>query len=99
MKNIKLFEHFPGSGVPDDYQTKTGDMSGDYYHIHVDSEKPTQKYTKDEVIDLIKDYYVSSLGNFDPNTDEERNFTNPNGRNYVDLDRIKSRIVDFMKDK
>ena len=39
MKNIKLFEHFPGSGVPSDYQTKTGDMSGDYYHMHVDSEK------------------------------------------------------------
>ena len=61
--------------------------------------RPTKQYTEDEVIKLIQDFYVSSLGNSDPNTDEERNFTNPNGRNYIDLDRIKSRIVDFMKDK
>jgi len=37
MKNIKTFENFPGSGTPDDYQKKTGDMSGDYKHMHVDS--------------------------------------------------------------
>ena len=56
-------------------------------------------YTKDEVISLINEYTIDSLGKFDPNTGEERNFKNPNGRNYVSLDKIKSKIIDFMSNK
>lgn len=41
MKYIKnISEHFPGSGVPDEYQRRTGDMSGDYKHMHVLSNEP-----------------------------------------------------------
>jgi hypothetical protein len=39
------------------------------------------------------------LGKFNSNTDEEWNFTDPNGYNYVSLDRIKSKIVQFMDNK
>jgi hypothetical protein len=56
-------------------------------------------YTKDDVINLMYDFEVKELGKFNSNTDEEWNFTNPNGYNYVSLDRIKSKIVDFMNDK
>jgi hypothetical protein len=56
-------------------------------------------YTKDDVINIMYDFEIKRLGKFDTNTDEERNFTNPNGHNYVNLDYIKSKIVDFMKDK
>lgn len=59
----------------------------------------TKVYTKDDVINLMYDFEIKQLGKFNPVTDEELNFTNPNGRNYVSLDRIKSKIVDFMKDK
>jgi hypothetical protein len=45
------------------------------------------------------DFKLKELGKFNSNTDEEWNFTNPNGRDYVSLDRIKSKIVDFMNDK
>jgi hypothetical protein len=90
MKLKKFNEiHFQGGNY------ENGDP---HSYSQVDDNKMKQ-YSKDDVINLIQDYYVTSLGNFDPNTDEERNFTNPNGRNYIDLDRIKGKIVDFMKDK
>lgn len=45
MKYIKnISENFPGSGVPDEYQRRTGDMSGDYKHMHVLSKEP-KKYS------------------------------------------------------
>ena len=97
MKTLKTFENFPGSGRPDDYQAMTGDMSGDQKHMH--SEESGKVYTKDDVINLMYDFEIKQLGKFNPVTDEELNFTNPNGRNYVSLDRIKSKIVDFMSDK
>jgi hypothetical protein len=56
-------------------------------------------YTKDDVINLMYDFKLKELGKFNSSTDEEWNFTNPNGRYYVSLDRIKSKIVDFMNDK
>ena len=96
MKILKTFENFPGSGLPDDYQSKTGDMSGEHRHTHSEESKV---YTKDDVINLMYDFEVKQLGKFNSNTDEEWNFTNPNGRNYISLDRIKSKIVDFMNDK
>jgi hypothetical protein len=58
-----------------------------------------KSYSKEEVISLIQDYYMHSLGEFDPVNDEERNFTDPNSRNYINVDLIKSKIEDFMKDK
>jgi hypothetical protein len=94
MKILKTFENFPGSGLPDDYQSMTGDMSGE----QTNSEE-SKVYTKDDVINLIYDFELKELGKFNSNTDEEWNFTNPNGYNYVSLDRIKSKIVDFMNDK
>jgi hypothetical protein len=96
MKILKTFENFPGSGLPDDYQSMTGDMSGDQKHTHSEESKV---YTKDDVINLMYDFKLKELGKFNSNTDEEWNFTNPNGRYYVSLDRIKSKIVDFMNDK
>lgn len=96
MKTLKTFEnYFPGSGQ-DDYQSITGDMSV-YQHTH--PEESSKVYTKDDVINIMYDFEIKKLGKFDPDTDEERNLTNPNGRNYISLDRIKSKIVDFMKDK
>ena len=59
----------------------------------------TKVYTKDDVINLMYDFKLKELGKFNSSTDEEWNFTNPNGRNYVSLDRIKSKIVDFMNNK
>jgi hypothetical protein len=59
----------------------------------------TKAYSKNDVINLMYDFELKELGKFDPVTDEERNLTNPNGRNYISLDRIKSKIVDFMNDK
>ncbi len=56
-------------------------------------------YTKDDLINLLYDYEIKRLGKFDPHTDEERNFTNPNSPGYISLDRIKSKIVSFLKDK
>jgi hypothetical protein len=61
--------------------------------------KAAKRYTKDDVTNLIFEYEIKQLGKFDPVTDEERNFTNPNGRNYISLDIIKSKIVQFMNDK
>jgi hypothetical protein len=98
MRTLKTFENFPGSGLPDDYQSKTGDMSGEHKHRHTHSEE-SKVYTKDDVINLMYDFKLKELGKFNSNTDEEWNFTNPNGRYYVSLDRIKSKIVDFMNDK
>jgi hypothetical protein len=94
MKILKTFENFPGSGLPDDYQSMTGDMSGEHTHS-----EESKVYTKDDVINLMYDFKLKELGKFNSNTDEEWNFTNPNGYNYVSLDRIKSKIVDFMNDK
>ncbi len=96
MKILKTFENFPGSGLPDDYQSMTGDMSGEHKHTHSEESKV---YTKDDVINLMYDFKLKELGKFNSSTDEEWNFTNPNGYNYVSLDRIKSKIVDFMNDK
>jgi hypothetical protein len=98
MRTLKTFENFPGSGLPDDYQSKTGDMSGEHKHRHTHSEE-SKVYTKDDVINLMYDFKLKELGKFNSNTDEEWNFTNPNGRDYVSLDRIKSKIVDFMNNK
>ena len=98
MRTLKTFENFPGSGLPDDYQSKTGDMSGEHKQRHTHSEE-SNVYTKDDVINLMYDFKLKELGKFNSNTDEEWNFTNPNGRDYVSLDRIKSKIVDFMNDK
>jgi hypothetical protein len=39
MRTLKTFENFPGSGLPDDYQSKTGDMSGEHKHRHTHSEE------------------------------------------------------------
>ena len=108
MKILKTFENFPGSGLPDDYQSKTGDMSGKHRHrydftqTHSEESKDSEEskvYTKDDVINLMYDFEVKQLGKFDPVKDEEKNLTNPNGRNSISLDRIKSKIVDFMNDK
>jgi hypothetical protein len=59
----------------------------------------TKSYSKNDVINLMYDFELKELGKFNSSTDEEWNFTNPNGYNYVSLDRIKSKIVDFMNDK
>ena len=74
MKILKTFENFPGSGLPDDYQSMTGDMSGEQKHMH--SEESSKVYTKDDVINLMYDFELKELGKFDPVTDEERNLTN-----------------------
>ena len=39
MKILKTFENFPGSGLPDDYQSMTGDMSGEQKHTHSEESK------------------------------------------------------------
>jgi hypothetical protein len=65
----------------------------------MDMSDESKTYTKDEVINLIFDYQKKELGKFNSNTDEEWNFTDPNGYNYISLDRIKSKIVQFMKNK
>ena len=46
MKHIKIFENFPESGVPDEYQRKTGDMTGDYRHMHVDGGRDSSPAVK-----------------------------------------------------
>ena len=48
MKILKTFENFPGSGLPDDYQSKTGDMSGEHKHRHTHSEE-SKVYTKEDL--------------------------------------------------
>jgi hypothetical protein len=75
------------------------DENGMLKIVNFDKLSSGKVYTKDDVINIMYDFEIKRLGKFDTNTDEERNFTNPNGHNYVNLDYIKSKIVDFMKDK
>jgi hypothetical protein len=74
-------------------------ISGAKWNKNSGSSDESKTYTKDEVINLIFDYQKKELGKINSNTDEEWNFTDPNGYNYVSLDRIKSKIVQFMDDK
>lgn len=50
MKHLKKYnENFPGSATPDQYQKRTGDMSGEYKHMHTLGEP-----THDKAISHIK---------------------------------------------
>ena len=68
-------------------------------NLNISDVSDSKSYTKDDVIDLIYNWKINDLGKYDPSSDEEWNFTNPKSPNYISLDRIKSKIIDFMKDK
>ncbi len=67
--------------------------------LNISDVSDSKLYTKDDLINLLYDYEVTRLGKWDPYGGAERNFTNPNSPGYISLDRIKSKIVDFLKDK
>jgi hypothetical protein len=55
-------------------------------------------YTKEEVISLIQDFYIDS-SKYDYNNDVDTNFTDPRKPGYVDKNRMKAKVVDWMKGK
>ena len=70
MKKIKLFENFPGSGMPDEYQKMTGDMSGDYKHMHVSSNKPNKQFALTTTSES-SDHYIYFIEHPEMPTQEE----------------------------
>ena len=89
MKKLKTFENFPGSGLPDDYQSRTGDMSGEYKNMYSDKGHDYSKTNEPITLDVIKSYIMEELNNMEVD--------NPSLESDVDM--LAKRIMFSFLDK